>query len=140
MALRVPPSQIASIKKFLGLPEAKTAELLGALTASSPQFNLYNLSREMSGRLDLPLELIEGIVEVLAALYLSMENRSDPIEKFVDDQVYKALKKTDIFSGERGSTQWGNFREFLVAALSLDNTLGTAAKAGHVMTQHEHIL
>ncbi len=139
MALKVPPPHIVAIKKFLELPDAKIAQLLDALAKAGPQFNLSDLAREISGHLDSPRDISEGIVNVLGSLYLTRESQNAPVEAFVDQEVHNALKRADIFSGKNGEAQWVKLRDFLIVALALDNTVGTAAKAGHVLTQHERI-
>ncbi len=40
---------------------------------------------------------------------------------------------------EEAEDRWAKFRKFLMAALVLDDTVGTAAKAGPVLTDHERI-
>jgi hypothetical protein len=139
MALTVPSAQIAHIKKFLELPEGEVEGFLQALSEAGSQFNVEDLSAEVSGRLEQPRDLTDGIVRVLASLYLTKNAADVPIEPFVDKVVFVALKKAGTFAEESADTQWAKFRRFLLAALSLENTLGTAAKAGHVLTQHERI-
>ena len=139
MALQVPNEQVVHIKKFLELPADKIAGFLDALSKAGPRFNVYDLSGEVSNRLGLPNDLTEGIVLVLASLYLTRDAQSTPIEKFVDQEVSVALKKAEAFSEKEGDVQWAKLRKFLIAALSLESTVGTAAKAGYVMTQHERV-
>ncbi len=139
MALRVPENQIDHIKKFLELPDDKIAGFLDALSKAGPQFNVYDLSDEVSNRLGLPNELTEGVVQVLASLYLTRDRQHTPIETFVDQEVSDALKKAETFSEENADAQWAKLRKFLIDALSLESTVGTAAKAGYILTQHERI-
>ena len=42
-------------------------------------------------------------------------------------------------SKEEVEARWAKFRKFLSIALTLHETLGTAAKTGPVMTDHHHI-
>jgi hypothetical protein len=138
MAFRVPPDQIGHIKKFLELPDEKISGFLDALAKAGPQFNVDDLAAEISGPLEIPNPLAEGIVRVLASLYLTMDF-GQPVEKFLDGQVFFALKRAQVFSTENVKDQWGKLRKFLIAALSLERSVGTAAKAGPVLTQHERI-
>jgi hypothetical protein len=138
MAFRVPPEQINHVKKFLELPDEKAAGFLDALANAGPQFNVADLAAEISGQSDVPLPLAEGIVRVLASLYLTRE-LGQPIENFLDTQVFIALRRAEAFSVENIKDQWSKLRKFLVAALSLERSVGTAAKAGPVLTQHERI-
>lgn len=138
MALRVPPEQIGHIKKFLELPDEKIGAFLDALAKAGPKFNVSDLAAEISGPLEVPNSLAEGIVRVLASLYLTRD-LGRPIEKFVDQDVFVALKRAQAFSAENIDVQWSRLRKFLVAALSLERSVGTAAKAGPVLTQHERI-
>jgi len=138
MALRVPAQQIPYVKKFLELPDEKIQGFLDALGATGPKFNVFDLASAISGPLGLPDDLTLGIIQVLASLYLTRDRRQ-PTEQFVDRDVFFALKASQTFSAEQADVQWKKLRQFLIAALSLERTLGTTAKAGHVLTQHEHI-
>ncbi len=138
MAFRVPPEQIGHIKKFLELPDEKIAGFLDALAKADPQFNVSDLAAEVSGPLDVPQPLAEGIVRVLASLYLTRD-LEQPIEKFLDQEVFIALKRAQAFSAENIKDQWSKLRKFLLAALLLERSVGTAAKAGPILTQHERI-
>lgn len=138
MALLVPADQIGHIKKFLELPDEKIDIFLDALRNAGPQFNVADLALEISGRVDVPPFLADGIVRVLASIYLTRDLRT-PVEKFVDREVFVALKRAQAFPAETIEIQWRRLRTFLVAALSLERSLGTAAKAGPVLTQHERI-
>ncbi|MBI3896514.1 MAG: hypothetical protein HY313_11350 [Acidobacteria bacterium] len=139
MALIVPEPQIVHIRKFLELPDDKIEAFLDALAKAGPQFNAPDLSDEVSTRLEISKRLIGGIVSVLASLYRTWDGQHTPIETFVDQEVYAALKKAEVFSGKNVEAQWAKLRKFLIAALSLESTVGTAAKAGYVHTQHERI-
>ena len=139
MALIVPPAQVAHIKKFLELTDDKIKEFLDALSKAGPQFNLADLVSEVSDDLDLPPGLIGGIVGVLGSLYLMKNTEDIPTEPFIDQMVSAALRRAETFSKENADAQWEKFRKFLLVALSLEKTLGTAAKAGHVLTQHERV-
>jgi hypothetical protein len=138
MAFKVPREQISHIKKFLELPDEKVAGFLAALAKAGPQFNVSDLAAEISGPLDIPHSLAEGIIRVLASLYLTRV-LGQPIEKFLDQQVFVALRREEAFSAEKVQDQWHKLRKFLIAALSLERSVGTAAKAGPVLTQHERI-
>jgi hypothetical protein len=138
MALRVPDKQIVHIKKLLELPDDKVAKFLDALSKVGPQFNVDDLSTEVSERLDLPREFAWGVIKVLISLYLT-RTWKQPVERFVDRDVHAALKKAKVFSTENSDAEWQKLRKFLISALSLERTVGTAAKAGNVLTQHERI-
>src|SRR5579863_1026612 len=132
MSLTVPPAQIAHIKKFLELSDDKFQEFLEVLADAGPQFNVFDLAREVSRKLDLPKDVVLGIVQVLGSIYLTKDSQETPSETFVDQEVYPALKKADTFSKEKPDMQWARLRKFLISALSLEKTVGTAAKAGYV--------
>jgi hypothetical protein len=138
MDFRVPPEQISHIKKFLELPDEKIDGFLDTLKKAAPQFNVADLAAEVSGPLDVSPPLADGIVRVLASIYLTRDLRT-PIEKFVDREVFVALKRAQAFPPELFDIQWKRFRKFLVAALSLERSVGTAAKTGQVLTQHERV-
>jgi hypothetical protein len=139
MALTVPPQHIEHIKKFLALPDDKIEAFLDALAKAGPQFNFSDLSDEVSGRTGLSRDLTRDIVLVLTSLYLTRDAQNAPVEKFVDQEVSVALKRAETFSGDDADVQWAKFRKFIITALSLESTVGTAAKAGRILTQHERI-
>ena len=139
MALRVPEQQIVHIKKFLELPDDKIKGFLDALSKAGPQFNAADLSEEVSDCVEIPRRLIGGIVSVLASLYRTWDGQHKPIETFLDQEVADALKKARAFSEKETAAQWAKLRKFLIAALSLESTVGTAAKTGYILTQHERI-
>ncbi len=139
MARIVPQQQIDHIRKFLELSDDKIKGFLDALATAGPQFNVSDLSGVVSARLELPRDLTEGVVGVLASLYRTREGQDTPIETFVDQEVSAALKKARVFSEKNVDAQWAKLRKFLIAALSLEGIVGTAAKAGYVLTQHERI-
>jgi hypothetical protein len=138
MALRVPEQQIPHIKALLELPDEKVEAFLAALVKAGPKFNVNDLAAEISDSAGIPQPLAFGIIHVLAALYLTRDWRQ-PTEKFVDREVFFALKAAKTFSPEQSDVQWKRLRQFLVTALSLERPVGTAAKAGRVLTQHERI-
>lgn len=137
MALSVPSEQIASIRWLFDLPDDKLDAFLDVLSTTGPQFNVFDLSIEISKHLQSPPTAIVAALRVLASLYLT-RNFTQPIETFVDRDVFRALEAANAFSNEP-ELQWQKLRKFLVAALSLEKTLGTAAKSGNVLTQHERI-
>jgi hypothetical protein len=138
MALRVPAPQISYIKMFLELPDEKIEGLLAALVKAGPRFNVFDLASEISVPSGLSEQLTLGIIQVLASLYLTRDWR-EPTEEFVDREVFPALKRAQAFSAEKLDAQWTKLRKFLIAALSLERTVGTTVKAGTVLTQHERI-
>lgn len=139
MALRVPENQIDHIKKFLELSDNKITRFHDALAKARAHFNASDLSEEVSVHLEISRPLIDGMVAVLASLYRTWDGQHTPIETFVDQEVSVALKKAEAFSEKEVDAQWAKLRKFLIAALSLESTVGTAAKAGYILTQHERI-
>jgi hypothetical protein len=76
----------------------------------------------------------------LTSLYRTKDaDGTTALETFIDRGVARALRKAAIFPGEDAAVQWARLRKFFIAALSLENVVGTAAKAGYVLTQHERI-
>ena len=138
MALRVPPPQIAHIKTLLELPDEKIDGFLAAIAKAGPKFNVFDLAAEISAPSGLPEHLTLGIIQVLGSLYLTRDWK-EPTDKFVDREVFPALKAAQTFSEEKIDVQWKKLRQFLIAALSQERTVGTTVKAGIILTQHERI-
>jgi hypothetical protein len=139
MAFEVPPKHVIHIQSLLQLSDAQTTEFLGALANAGPKFNVDDLAESISKSVELQPSLIRGIISVLASLYLTRDGENAPIEEFIDQDVFLALKNSGILSVERSEIEWPKLRQFLIAGLSLENTLGTAAKAGYVLTQNERL-
>ncbi len=138
MALKVPAQQINYIQKLLELPDDGVKELLDAIATAAPHFNTTDLAGEIAKKTRLPADLASGIIGVLKSMYLT-RNREQSIETFVDNIVFRSLKRADTFSPNEVDSQWRKLRPFLVSVLSLEKSLGTAVKAGEVLTAHERI-
>jgi hypothetical protein len=140
MALRVPASQVPSIKKLSELSPAKIDEFTKALESADPHFNTFMLADQVSRQLDLPVALISEILRVLAGLYLTYDRERKSIDKFVDEDVFIALKTARVFGDTNTVDEnWPKLKKFFAKALSFHRTVGTASKAGHILTQHERI-
>jgi hypothetical protein len=151
MALRVPPQFLAHVQSFLELSDERIQEFSDALAKAGSRFNTNDLAVDVSKRTNVPRRIAEGVVQVLAALYTAREDQGIPLGTFLDEQVAPAVKtafltqankdkdKADTHTAEEVETRWTKLRKFLVVALMLDDTVGTAAKAGPVMTEHERI-
>jgi len=141
MALRVPDQQIGQIKKFLELPEDKVKNFLDALANAGPQFNVSDLAAKIAESAQIPRDITDGMIGVLKSLYLTRDRNRPlrPLDVFIDQMVYRSLVKAEAFSQKDADVQWKTLRHFLVTALSLEQTLGTAVKAGPILTSHERI-
>ncbi len=139
MALRVPEQDIAVIKRLLELSDDQIAEFLNSLAQAGQNFNIFDLSAEISSKVKLPNDLILSVIKMLAGIYVTRDARNAPLRPFVDQEILLSIKNAKVFSPENSETQWAKLQKFFITALSLENTLGTAAKAGYVLTQHERI-
>jgi hypothetical protein len=139
MPLTVPPQHIEIIKKFVELPDEQITALLNALASAGPRFNVRDLADKALEHVKLPKELVRGMVQVVGSLYVTKDAQNAPMDAFVNEEVFSGLTKAGVFSKESADAQWAKLRGFLTAALSLEDTVGTAAKAGHILTQHERI-
>jgi hypothetical protein len=139
MAFRVPENQAEYIREFLKLPDEKVEGFLAALEKAEPQFNYYELSQQMYSAESLTWDLTLGIVSVLVSLYRTGDREKVPIEKFLDEDVHPSLTRADVFSPESSDDEWKKLRKFFLSALSHERSVGTAAKAGPVLTEHERI-
>jgi len=122
---------------------------LEALAKAGPKFNVYDLAADVSNRTKVPIRITEGIIQVLVSLYMAREREAAPLEAFLDEQVGPVLKSAlAVGEDKSGKTapaaeeievRWVKLRKFFLAALALDDTVGTVAKVGPVMTEHERI-
>jgi hypothetical protein len=138
MSLLIPPGQAAILKKWLELPDGEIEKFLSALEQTEPQFNAEELARAVSSRSALPPQLISGILGVLITAYRTAQ-QGDSFEGVLDDDVKPALVRVKTFSPGKEEEEWDRLRRFLLHALSLESTIGTTAKAGPVLTEHERI-
>jgi hypothetical protein len=76
----------------------------------------------------------------VAGLYLTRDREGTPLEPFVNEQIFNALKRAEVFEKEENvESSWPKLQKFFSEALALHRSVGTAAKTGQVMTQHEHV-
>jgi hypothetical protein len=138
MSLQVPPDQVVILKAWLELPKEKVAAFSAALEQAAPQFNAPELAKTLIPHSDLSPGLVFGIVDVLISVYRTGAPQK-PFDAFLDREVRPALARAKMFSQESQEREWGTLREFLFHALSLENIIGTTAKAGDVLTENERI-
>lgn len=154
MAFRVPQQYLIHIQSLLEMPDERLHAFLDALVNTGPKFNIFDLAADISTRAKIPRRIAEGVVQVLANLYTIREGQDIPLETFLDEQVGPALKNhlvarpdsadpADSAHADARSAEieirWEKLKKFLTVALPLDDTVGTAAKAGPVLTEHERI-
>jgi len=153
MALRVPPEALRPIQKLIELSDENTQKIVRAVAESHSKFNINDLSADVAARTGFARTLTDGIVQVIANLYKARESADMGLETYVDEQIGPAIKSTFLAQAKRDKEKdkskskpeeeteamWSRLRPFLMATLALDDTLGTAAKAGPVMTDHERI-
>jgi hypothetical protein len=78
-------------------------------------------------------------------MYVAKDREGSTLDTFLDEQIAPGLKGDLVARSDKPLCQediearWAKFRKFLKVALTLDATLGTAAKTGPVMTDHERI-
>ena len=138
MSFRVPAAHAGYLREFLKLPDEKVVAFLAALDKASPQFNFHDLALQVFSPDGLPWELTEGILQVLVSLYRTGD-REQPLQTFLDGDVFPSLIGAKIFSPEHSNEEWKRLRGFLMSALSTERAIGTAAKAGPVQTDHDRI-
>jgi hypothetical protein len=145
MALRVPPESHLLIQSFLDLPDERIQAVLDGLKKAGSKFNVYDLAREVSVRAKVPRRMADGLVQLLAGLYTARERQDISLEAFLDDEVGPGIKNDLVAQADKANAKeeiearWTKFRQFLKVALALEGTVGTAAKTGRVMTEHERI-
>src|ERR1039458_914455 len=138
MSLRVPPDQVALLKKWLQLPIDEVEKFSAALEKVGPQFNADELARTVAAQSELPNDLILDVIQMLVSLYRTREPEM-PIETFLDREVKPSLIQANTFSDGKEEAEWKTLRKFLLHALSLERIIGTTAKAGIILTEHERI-
>jgi hypothetical protein len=138
MSLRVPLDQVALIKKWLELPSEEIEKFSAALEKVGPQFNADELARTVATQSELPNDLILDVIQMLVSLYRTSEPEM-PIETFLDREVKPSLIHANTFSDGKEEAEWKTLRKFLLHALSLERIIGTTAKAGIILTEHERI-
>jgi hypothetical protein len=131
---------LPQIQSFAQLPEERIQGFITALANAGSKFNTFDLAVDVSKATKVPRRITLGVLQACAVLYRERESLGISLEKFLDEQVAPSLKNLLIkTSGDESGAPWIKFRTFLESALALDETLGTAAKTGFVMTEHERI-
>jgi|GEM_PF-1491202 len=152
MALNVPAEALRPIQNLLELSDEKIEIIAAAVAEAHSKFNVNDLAADVAVRTGFPRTLIDGVVQIVANLYKA-RGADMGLDAYIDEQVGPAVKRTFLMQAkhekdkkktnakpeEETEAMWARFRPFLVATLALDDTLGTAAKAGPVMTDHERI-
>jgi hypothetical protein len=139
MGFQFPPKHVEYIREFLTLPDERIDGFLLALDQASPHFNFYDLSAQIFSPENLPWKLTQGIILVLVSLYRTADKGEKTIERFLDEDVFPSLRTAKVFSAEDGGDDWKKLRRFFLSGLSHEPTIGTAAKAGPVQTDHDRI-
>jgi transcriptional regulator of aromatic amino acid metabolism len=138
MPFRVPADHAGLLREFIALPDEKIDRFLEALDKAPPQYNFHDLALQVFSDEIMAFELTEGILLVLVSLYRTADLER-PTEGFLDADVFPSLMKANVFSAEKSNEEWAKLRKFFLSALSRERTLGTAAKAGPVQTDHDRI-
>ncbi|MFZ0662921.1 MAG: hypothetical protein WAM66_09540 [Acidobacteriaceae bacterium] len=140
MSLQVPPEHVMLLKKWLELPDDEIEKYSSALARVKPEFNAEELAKAILLFCPLNPNLVFGITEILITVYRTGEPQK-PFEAFLDRDVKPALQRGGLFSGtpDERDVQWTRLRRFLLGAIQLEQIVGTTAKAGVVLTEHERI-
>ncbi len=143
----VPTLQVLGIRGLLELPDDSIAKLLHGLEIVAPEFNAEKLSEALASTSQLPKPFLYSVTSLLVNLYRSLNaieptavNHEEKVSRFLDRRVYPTLRNVEKgFLVDQKGAEWSKLRAFLMAALTLERTVGTTAKAGPVLTEHERI-
>ncbi len=140
MYFTVPHRDVASLRELLKLEDEQVSSLLTALSKSPPEFNFRDLAVRVSAPAsNISFEVTQGIILVLVSLYRTADKREVPIAEFLDNDALPSFSEAGVFTSGDKDREWHRLRSFLLAALSEERSVGTAAKAGPVQTDHDHI-
>lgn len=140
MSFQVPPTDVVRLRELLKVTDEQLSRLQAGLSKAPPGYNYNDLANEVFDPGDtISFELTQGIMQVLVSLYRTADKRELPIEKFLDEDAFPSFAEAGVFSSERIKDEWSKLRSFLLPALSDERSVGTAAKAGPVQTDHDHI-
>src|ERR1019366_7978897 len=141
MPLHIPEQYAPRIRSLLEFPDERRQEFLKALADAGSFFNVNDLAQDVSSKTKIPIPITDNVMQVLGKLYTIREEKGIPVEEFVDGEVRQAVEqmlvpppekkdeKTARWVKEETESRWNKFRNILITALSLDDTLGAAAKA-----------
>lgn len=148
MALILPDQSIQVLQRLIEIPDEKIGALIEGLKTAGPKFSIFDLSASAAKYCNLPRGLVEAVLQVISAMYIAKEQLSNSLDDFLDIQVRAAVRPAFAPAADRASAyqsdvkadaRWAKLRAFIKAAMSLEQTVGTASKAGHVLTEHEKI-
>jgi hypothetical protein len=140
MSFKVPPQDVARLREFLKLSDQQVSRLLTAISNAPPVFNYDDLAKKVfASDSEISFELTQGMILVLLSLYRTADKRGLPMESFLEQDALQSFSEARVFSADGKDREWDRLRSFLLAALSQERSIGTAAKAGPVLTDHDHI-
>jgi hypothetical protein len=140
MSFTLPPHDAARLREFLKLADEKVSILLTALSEAPPEFNYNDLTAKVfASANNISIEVIQGIILVLVSLYRTVDKREVPVAEFLDKDAFPSFSEAGVFTSDAKDSEWIKLRSFLLAALSEERSVGTAAKAGPVQTDHDHV-
>jgi hypothetical protein len=127
------------LQEIVKLPDEKIDGFLAALSKADPRFNFQDLAEQIFSPELLSWDLTKGAILVLVSIYRTVDHRGESKERFLDQDVLPSLESAKVLSEDNREEEWTKLRRFLLSALSCERSLGTAAKAGPVQTDHDHI-
>jgi hypothetical protein len=140
MSFTLPPQDAARLRELLKLTDEQVSGLLTALSKAPAEFNYNDLTAKVFAPDNhISRDVTQGIVLVLVSLYRTADKREAPIAEFLDKDAFPSFSQAGVFTPEDKDREWTKLRSFLLAALSEERSVGTAAKAGPVLTDHDHI-
>jgi hypothetical protein len=139
MSFRVPPEDVARLRELLKLTDEQLSRLLASLAEAPPEFNYFDLAARIFAPDNISFPQTQGIIQVLVSLYRTADKRELPMEKFLDEDAFQSFSQVEVFSKEGKEQEWGKLRSFLLSALTKERSIGTAAKAGPIQTDHDQI-
>lgn len=139
MSFRVPPEDVVRLRELLKLSDEQLSRLSEALSSAPPEFNYYDLATKVVAADNISFSLTQGIIQVLVSLYRTADTKGMPLERFLDEDAFPSFMGAGIFSKEKNEQEWVKLRSFLLSTLAQERSIGTAAKAGPVQTDHDRI-
>jgi hypothetical protein len=137
MAIRIPEQHERPFGDLLLLSDEDEGVLCSALSDATPAISAQALARQVSSRVDIPVDQLTGMLAVLVSLTMSRDYHKISTDRIVHDAILQA-KEEGIGPFADPETPVDPLKNRLIKLLSSSTALGITSRAVDIMTQHQN--
>lgn len=139
MAIEIPEAQVESLALLAGSTAEQRERILRAIQEAPPTLFLAKLERHLVEASDLPRSLVRAVLTVSSSLLLTVERLAAPRNELAREVTALVLSR-GMGGLKEGTPEAEAFRDFLLALMELENSIGVSAKATDVLADHHRPL